>query len=47
MTGIHRIEKYNINLKDLSKVRGSSWKLKDSSKLLNKTEQWILNYFGI
>ena len=42
-----KIEKYNVNPKDPSQGSWSSWKLKDSSGLVDKTEQWILDYFGI
>ena len=42
-----KIEKYNVNPKDPSKGSWSSRKLKDSEGKVNKTEQWILDYFGI
>ena len=42
-----KIEKYNVNPKDASKGSWSSWKLKDSKGVVDKTEQWILDYFGI
>lgn len=42
-----KIEKYNVNPKEPSKGSWSSRKLKDSSGVVDKTEQWILDYFGI
>lgn len=42
-----KIEKYNINPKNPTKGSWSSRKLKDSKGVVDKTEQWILDYFGI
>ena len=42
-----KIERYNVNPNDSTKGSWSSRKLKDSEGEIDKTESWILDYFGI
>lgn len=42
-----KIEKYIVNPNNPNVGRWTSRKIKDSSGEVEKTEQWILDYFGI
>ena len=42
-----KVWKKNVNPAAPDKINWSSYKLKNSNGQVEKTEQWILNYFGI
>ena len=42
-----KIEQYNVNPNNPTQGSWSARKLKDSEGVIEKTAQWILEYFGI